>query len=368
MGGKPARPLRVEPLWARVDANRTRLTVFVVAFVLGSSVLLEAAMVVLPGSLFSLLASDSAAYFVTLRYVIAVTFAGLLAVGGFLAAIQLSNAEDWVRARFKGQDLAEGDAPELLTAVTDMAIAAGLAEAPRIIVIEAPEDSVNALAVGTTRARPLIGVTRGFITHLSAEEQRAAAATLTARIIAGDIMFGTALAALMGPIKAIRSMNRGVGGAAGAAAEAGCADPGCANAGCADSGCGGCVDIGDLDSDGCGGAIALVVFVVVVAVITYAAVVSAAWIVTFWGRALHRTGYEKADAEGMLLLKDPTPMLSALSKASRTSNLVADGDSSYDGIFYVATSGTPRVEKVERRRYERLRQVVGVEGMTAESL
>jgi hypothetical protein len=73
-----------------------------------------------------------------------------------------------------------------------------------------------------------------------------------------------------------------------------------------------------------------------------------------------------ADAEGMLLLRDPKPMLSALRKAITSSNEVADGDPSYDGIFYAQTSGKPGVEKVERRRYDRLREVLGIEGLAAE--
>ena len=58
-------------------------------------------------------------------------------------------------------------------------------------------------------------------------------------------------------------------------------------------------------------------------------------------------------------------MLSALRKAISSSNEIADGDPSYDGIFYASTSGTPAIEKVERRRYDRLREVLGVEGMAA---
>ncbi|MDZ4178246.1 MAG: hypothetical protein U1E29_03280, partial [Coriobacteriia bacterium] len=67
-------------------------------------------------------------------------------------------------------------------------------------------------------------------------------------------------------------------------------------------------------------------------------------------------------AEGMLLLKDPEPMLTALRTAITSSNQMADGDASYDGVFYASTSGTSAVERVERRRYERLREVLGVEG------
>lgn len=356
-------PLKIQPLWARVDANRTRLAVFVTMFVLGSAVLLELALVVLPGTMLSLLANDFEAYFGTFAVVVAVSFAVLVTGGALLAAVQLANAEDWVRARFKGRDLGEGEGAALLDGAKDMAIAAGLAEAPRLIVIEAPGESVNALAVGTTRTRPLVGVTPGFLTTLSAEEQRAVLATLTARIIAGDVMVGTAIAALMGPIKAIRTMHSVAGGAAAGAADGVMSDPGCT------SGCGdGCVDIADFDTDGCGGAIGVVLFVALVAAITYAAVVTAAWIVTIWGRLLHRTAYEKADAEGMLLLKDPASMLSALATASRNSNEVMQGDPSYDGIFFAATSGTPRVEKIERRRYDRLREVLGTDGLAAEPL
>lgn len=365
MPRREVRQLRIEPLWARVDANRVKLAVFVVLFVVGSAVLLELSMVVLPGTLLSLLADDFDAYFSRFAIVVAATFGLLLAGGAFIAAVQLANAEDWVRSRFKGRDLADGEGAGLRTAVADMAIAAGLAEPPRIVVLEgSTPDAVNALAVGTTRSRPLIGVTPGFLAALSDDEQRAVVATLTARILAGDIMFGTALAALMGPIKAIRGFNSAAGGVAGAAADAGCSGSSCVGDGCADPGCSGCLDPGDLDADGCAGAIGIVVFLAIVAALTYAAVVTAAWIVTLWGRVLHRTAYEKADAEGMLLLKDPSPMLAALSKVSRASNLVAEGDSSYDGIFYVATSGTPRVEKVEQRRYDRLRETLGTEGLS----
>jgi hypothetical protein len=99
--------------------------------------------------------------------------------------------------------------------------------------------------------------------------------------------------------------------------------------------------------------------------VTYLAVLTAAWIVTLWGRALNRLSYEKADAEGMLLLKDPQPMISALRKAIASSTLVSEADQSYDGIFYASTSGTPRIERAERRRFERLCEVLGVEGMQA---
>jgi Zn-dependent protease with chaperone function len=366
--------LRSEPLWARVDANRVKLASFVALFVGGSATLLTLALVAVPGVLLGLGAdffgyADPVAWFARLPWVLLSVLGSMVAIGALLSAVQLSNAEDWVRNRFQGRPLEVGEGEALRRAVADMAIAAGLSDPPRLLVLEM--DSINAFALGATRNSPIIGVTRGLLDGMTFEEQRAVVATLTARIIAGDIMFGTALAALMGPLKAVR------GSRAALASGTGCALDGCANSGCVDvgDGCSGCGDAGgcveglfsDNDSPGgCLGAVLFALFLAVVAALTYAAVLSAAWIVTLWGRILHRTAYEKADAEGMLLLKDPGPMLSALSKAIRSSNAVPDPDPSYDGIFYASTSGTGRVERVERRRFDRLREVLGADGLVAD--
>jgi Zn-dependent protease with chaperone function len=375
--GAPTAPRALKPqaLWVRVDQNRTKLAVFVAMFVGGSAALLTAALVALPGWLLGWGANQIDyvpwdEWFANYPWVVLGAFVLLLAVGALLSAIQLANAEDWVRNRFKGKPAEKGEVRDLASAVEDMSIAAGLPAQPTLLVFDI--DSVNACAIGTNRGRPVIGVTRGFLAGLSLGEQRAVIATLIARIAAGDILFATALAALMGPIKAIRGSAKFAGAGAGCATES-CTSPGCSTSdfsGCGDgcTGCSGCADVGDLDSDSAGGcafAVVVVVFLAVVAAITYAAVVTAAWIVTLWGRALHRTSYEKADAEGMLLLKDATPMLSALEKVITSSNEVADGDSSYDGIFYTSTSGTKAVAKQERRRYDRLREVLGTEGLAA---
>ena len=355
--------IRVQALWARVDQNRTKLAIFVSLFVVGSALLLTGALVVVPGALLSLVFSEGdGAYWRGLAVVSGGALVAMLLVGILLAAIQLSNAEDWVRSRFAGRAAEPGEFPALEDALADMTLAAGLGAQPAIVVLETP--GVNAYALGTGRTKATIGVTRGFLSDLDAEEQRAVVATLVARVIAGDILFGTALAALMGPLKAFREAHAGAGGFASGVADAGCASPGCGNAGC-----GGCSDMGDLgDADGCGGAIALVVFFALVALITYLAVITAAWLVTVWGRILQRTAYEKADAEGMILIKDPAPMLSALRKAVQTSNEAGVSDPSYDGIFYAMTSGTAKVERAETRRYDRLREVLGTEGLAAPTL
>ncbi|TDB38889.1 MAG: hypothetical protein D9V44_04230 [Actinobacteria bacterium] len=362
---KQPRAITSQPLWVRVDQNRIKLGIFVALFVIGSALLLAIAFVYVPGGLIGLALSvaetaDMAAYWAGLLKVFLTALALLLAAGALASAVQLANAEEWIRNRFGGSDLGPADEAALAGALGDMTIAAGLASVPRLMLLDS--DSVNACAIGISRTQPMIGVTRGLLAALDADQQRAVLATLVARIRGGDILIGTAMAALMGPLKAVRESRHAAGGAA-----LGCADAGCSNPGCMDDGCGCLFDgLGDSDAaGGCLGAIGLAVFAAIVVALTYAAVVSAGWIVTAWGRAIHRTGHEKADAEGMLLLKDPSPMLSALRIAITSSNEIADGDASYDGIFYVSTSGKPAVDRAERRRFDRLREVLGTEGLAA---
>lgn len=362
------RPIRPQPLWERVDANRVKLAVFVTAFISGSAILLSLALVAVPGSLIGVALTTYAqattpdAYFPRLALWVAAAAVALLALGALAAAVQISNAEDWVRNRFAGRDPTEAERARLLDVIGDMGLAAGIGDTPRIVVLET--EAVNACAIGMRRAGTVLGFTSGMLSALDAGELRAVTAALTARIAAGDIVFGTALAALMGPLKAVRESRAAMGTVAAGCLD-GVGDPGCSNAGCADDGCGCLMDAFSDDdaAGGCLGAIAVALFAAFVIAVTYAAVVSAAWIVTIWGRLLHRTSYEKADAEGMLLLKDPAPMLSALEKCVTSSNLVGSGDSSYDSIFYVATGGTQSVSSVERRRFDRLREVLGTEGL-----
>jgi Zn-dependent protease with chaperone function len=352
----PLKGLRIEPLRVRVDRNRVRFVIFLIAFVAGSAVLLALAFVAVPGSLIGLVV-DTPHYYSTLAIVVAAAVGVLLALGGIAAGVQVANAEHWVRSRFRGAELDPDAHSSLVRAVDEMSIASGLPEPPRLLLFDVP--SANACAIGASRKRPIIGVTQGLIDSFTPGEQQAVVATLIARITRGDILVGTALAALMGPLRMLRDIRKAPEAGAAVASE------GCSN-GCGDGCTGsldGCSDLGD--SDGCAGAIGLILFIALVAALTWLAITVASWLVTAWGRALHRTGHEKADAEGMLLLRHPQPMLSALQKAISSSNEIADGDPSYDGIFYASTSGTPAIEKVERRRYDRLREVLGTDGLAA---
>ena len=367
-GELPGARLKTQPLWIRVDRNRAKLAVFVTLFVTGSALLLTGALVGVPGALFGMVFTtdepqEAVWYWHDFGVVLLIALGVLLALGAIAAAVQLANAEDWVRNRFKGTATEAGAHPAFESVVRDMAIAGGLAEPPGIVVLDTP--AINAYALGTSRSRAVIGVTRGLLDTLPTDEQRAVVATLVARIVSGDIWFATALAALMGPLKAVRGSGKAVGAAIDAGCSGGCMD-GCSPMPDVD-GCTGCL-LDDLDSDGAGsclGMIATFLIVVIIAAITYAAVVGSAWLVTLWGRLLHRTTYEKSDAEGMLLLKDPSPMLAALKRVIASDTTITEGDGSYDGIFYTSTSGRPAIERVERRRLRRLAEVLGVDGAIA---
>ena len=141
----------------------------------------------------------------------------------------------------------------------------------------------------------------------------------SARIVAGDILFGTALAALMGPLKAVRELARAAArrlrdrAAAATAARAGrlrgrsrlrrrlrrmrstisAAD----------------------DAAGCLGAIGVAVFLAVVVAVTYAAVVAAAWIVTLWGRAAAPHGVREGRCRGDAAAEGPGSRCSPRSRS-----------------------------------------------------
>ncbi len=158
------RPLKPQPLWVRVDENRVKLLSFVAVFVTGSALLLTFAFVGVPGTLIGGAgfvleewSAETAVRVVALAFVGAFTV--LLAAGALAAAVQLSNGEDWVRARFGAVELAAGAEPTLERVCGDMALAAGLAAAPRLLVIES--EGVNAGVVGLSRADAALVVTRG---------------------------------------------------------------------------------------------------------------------------------------------------------------------------------------------------------------
>lgn len=83
----------MQPLWARVDANRAKLATFVALFVAGSALLLALALVAVPGALIGLVvATPGSGYWPGYGLAVAGTVVALLALGSLLSAIQLANA------------------------------------------------------------------------------------------------------------------------------------------------------------------------------------------------------------------------------------------------------------------------------------
>ena len=83
----------------------------------------------------------------------------------------------------------------------------------------------------------------------------------------------------------------------------------------------------------------------------------------FWQRRGQLRTAEKADAEGMLLLKDPSAMLSALERCVRYDNVVPQSGETFGDLFYCWTGdSTNDDDDPEWERVARLREVLGVEG------
>lgn len=326
---------RIEPLWLRVDRNRFKVAVFVVVFLITGVGLLTAV-----GSI-PLLAIGIAldGVWPAVPSLILTLAAGLLALGVLWVARGLMNARTWVQIRFSAVPVPSDRMEPTRRLLSDVSIAAGLASTPELWLM--PDDSVNAFAFGESRARGVMGVTQGFVDELTPAEQRAVFATLAARLRAGDTLWATAVAALMGPIYAIRHADT-----IGSLEWAG------------DAFFDSTVEVPDAPG-GCLAALG----VALVALVTWLALKLAAWTISVGHALTYRLGYEKADAEGMLLLKEPQPMLRALAKMVRARNAAGPGDRIYDGLFYCPTSGTPKVTIHERARMDRLREVLAVEGM-----
>ncbi len=73
---------------------------------------------------------------------------------------------------------------------------------------------------------------------------------------------------------------------------------------------------------------------------------------------------EKADAEGMLLLKDPRSMIDALEAVLGHDNYVEAAGDAYSSLFYCwAGFGFAPEDDPEFRRVSRLRETLGAEGL-----
>ena len=332
-----ARRDRVQPLWDRIDANRFKVGAFLVVFVLGAG-LAAALFVGLAGLLLALVLWSRSG--IDLFSVLPVIVTLAVALGAVLALVHtlrtLSRPERRLPGLFGAVPAPMGTFPETKSALHDMAIAAGYPHSPQLWVI-GDCDRVNAFALGLKESRAVVGVTHGFTRRLSPDDQRAVFANLMARLKSGDTLWATVVSSVMGPIWASRSAQL-------RAQESREEGPG-------DNGLGSIVAGGDR-SGAVAGAFILGFFAVVLTELMMAGHERAALVAA-----------EKADAEGMLLLKDPTAMLDGLRRTLEVNNTVPGAGEEYSMLFYCwAGVGYAPEDDPEMERVGRLREVLGAEG------
>jgi len=340
MTGQPRRA-RMEPLWDRVDRNRVTLGVAVLGFALLSGL----SMSLLVGAFiaaFVLLAAfgdawNASHYFGIIPSVL--FYVGVLGtlLGALWSGFTLLRSEKWLLKRFGATLVPKGELLPTKYALKDMAIAAGFQVAPALHVIETR--NVNAFLVAASRRRAVVGITRGFAERLDSDEQRAAFSNLIARLRSGDVIVDTGLTALMWPLHVWRESRL-------AAEDDDFAD---ALAGRQRQPSG----------QGDGGIVLFFLFGVAFTIL--------AEVIAYGHRRSQLRRAEKADAEGMLLLKDPLSMLSALEKCIRYDNVVTSAGEAFGQLFYCWPGDSSNDEEdPEWERVSRLREVLGVEGMSAD--
>jgi Zn-dependent protease with chaperone function len=330
-----------EPLWDRIDRNRFKVGLLVVLFVLAAAVSL-ALMVAAGGLLFVIVTTshnpDDAVFAASFPW---------LTVGGFvlgagLAVVHvvrmLTRPEERLPGMFGAVPVQRGMLPVTESALFDMAIAAGRPGAPWLWLIDDCE-RVNAFALGTADERTIVGVTRGFVDRLDVADQRAVFANLMARVRSGDTWGATIISAIMGPIWGLRASQLR--------------------------------QVDELQRDESTWANALTGGLVGGAVREQPDVVVGAFILGFLGvviTELFMSGHEraalaaaeKADAEGMLLLKDPQEMVTALADVLEANNTVPGAGEAYSSLFFCwAGFGYAPEDDPEMKRLGRLREVLG---------
>lgn len=343
----------MEPLWDRVDRNRLKLAGLVISFIIASALGFTSLFAV-PWFLFK--------YFGTIRqaatrqqfwvsYAIGLAWvAGAIALAAAVwATFTLLRSEKWLVKRLDATLVPRGELLDTKFALKDMALAAGLRVAPALYLMR--ETSTNAFVFAARRRRAVIGVTEGFTTKLTVDEQRAVFANLIARLASGDAMVSTGVTALMWPVHAWRLSRMTAEAEAESAALAQDAPLGERTEDAARIYARGAAD----------GAIVLYFFFAIGFAIL-------AELVAGGHRRAQLSTAEKADAEGMLLLKDPCAMLSALKRCVELNNLVPAAGESFAELFYCWTGvSTNDEDDPEWLRVARLREVLGVMGHEPET-
>ena len=333
------RPERIEPLLARVAGNRWRFLGFMVSFILAIA-LFAAAIVAIVSSLIAAvvvfrsgggLPGGDIGPGAFIARAVALGFAISLASATVWSLVRLSTSEMRLLRRLGARVPAGGTLLSTKSALRDMSLAAGLPRTPQLYVIDTP--GVNAFVLGRSIDRVRIGVTRGLLERTCPDAQRAVFANLIARVLTLDTLWATAVSALMGPIWALRDADLVRDD------DKSPRDPAASH--------------GRERADESLG----------LAMFGYGFVVIVTELLAWYHREAAWTAAEKADAEGMLLLKDPRWMLRGIEEVLERNNHVPAAGDAYSQLFFCwAGFGFAPEDDPEMRRVARLREALGAEG------
>lgn len=365
--------LRVEPLWRRVERNRRRLALFTAGFLVASAI--AAVLTVMPTLwLLSVFALGLAGTFADgtvaeqFRVLGGAIFAHPVwfvacasALGTFAGALHLQDALSRplrLQLHAMGAKWVEFEQMrETRSALRDMAIAAGVTDPPPDLFV-LDSTGVNAFLIGRTGHQPLCVVTKALVRQFSADEQRAVFANLMSRYLAGDVQWATAVSAAMSPLWRWRDRDLYGGRSPEPVREQYTYVAGDTR------GVRYLSTVFEADTDHGERATLTMLGLGPLGLGAYAVAVIVSELVMSGHRSSQLIAAEKADAEGMLLLKEPVVMLRTLRKAVEADNRVRLGVPMYAGLFYIwAGDGLADDDDPEWQRVEHLRQVLGVEGV-----
>lgn len=336
------RVARIEPLQTRITRNRRRFVAFMLVFTTMAAITLFVALalaVALGGGIVAALSGEVARAVTTesgrqALAVIAITLGVASVLASWAWSVErLVHAEARLIRKLGAQMPKGGTLRPTKSALRDMAIAAGLPRTPGFYVIDT--SGVNAFVLGRSIEKVRIGVTRGLLEKVGVDEQRAVFANLLARVISQDTLWATASSALMGPIWAMRDYDL-------RHEPVRYDDPATMPLG------------RRRETDWRAGSL-----------VVYGLAVVVTEVLAWYHREAAWTAAEKADAEGMMLLKDPRSMLAAIERVLERDNHVPTAGDAYSQLFFCwAGYGFAPEDDPEMRRVARLRETLGAEGAT----
>lgn len=261
--------------------------------------------------------------------------------------LTLARSERWLVQRLDAIVVPKGESLDSKMVLKDMAIASGMRVAPAFYFV--PSDNTNAFVFDAIGRRPILGVTKGLIERLSLDEQRAVFANLVARVVSGDVMVASATTALLAPLQAWRDRRMQRLDDEMEFLQA-----------AAEQRRNRCDSEYVRTSRPIGPDVLLMVFPLLPFGL---ALIFLGELLAYAARSSQLTAAEKADAEGMLLLKDPQAMISAIETCVGLDNVVPMAGEALGELFYCWTGdSTDDEDDPEWTRVARLREVLGVEG------